>query len=644
MANLSQIKRDKMKAFLESLKSTASDDSQIKSLNEIENFLDEKKYGLVWEEHEEAVDVEMRTKIPVFEECLDRKIEGNQASPVNFILEGDNLHSLYLLEKTLKSSVDVIYIDPPYNTGNKDFAYDDSFVDKEDAFRHSKWLSFMEKRLRVAKELLTSDGLIFVSIDENEQANLDLLLDEIFGIDNKIGEFIWKGRSGKGGTNSQIAYQHEYVKVYAKNATVVNFYQIQTVSDKEKTENLRQWGDNAPFRVNRPTMFFPVLIKEDSYALPTDDEILKLYNRELSEFDDGFLKSLISKYETQGYTVVLPKREDADDGYGRWRQGVPGFKNLISAGLLTHSVGNDGEVTMKKIIPSGKESTIALDSILDNVGTSADGTKEIKRMFGKKVFDTTKPIDLIKYLIFLGTYNKPDAVILDFFAGSGTTGEAVVALNESDNGNRRFVLATNNESNIAEEVTYERLRMLSEGYTSTAKYKETVHEEKLTPTRLKQMDAILKEFDSIQEEKKDLYEKLSLEMDGQILCLVGEVEKDEEVQGKEIIVKYFKTSFLPRKMGEDGSLTDELLEHIKEMAEIEFGVDLDSESDVRLVLEEDELDELFNDSDIKDIRLLIPTFVLLKGSQSLEAEKRNIEIIRVPDYYFAPELKEAGEL
>lgn len=544
MANLSQLKRDRMKLFLETLKDSNNSDDQIRAINEIENFLDEKRFGLVWEEHEEAVDVKMRTNIPVFSDCPDKKIVGDSSSPVNFLVEGDNLHTLYLLEKSLKSRVDVIYIDPPYNTGNKDFAYDDSFVDTEDSFRHSKWLSFMEKRLRVARELLTNDGVIFVSIDENEQANLDLLMDDVFGVDNKIGEFIWKGRSGKGGTNSQIAYQHEYVKVYAKNAMVVNFYQIQTVSDKEKTENLRQWGDNAPFRINRPTMFFPVLVKGDTYALPSDEEIMSLYSKENGAFDDQLLQRIISKYESQGYSVVLPKREDSDDGYGRWRQGVPGFKNLIASNLLTHAISNDGEITLKKIIPSGKESTIALDSILDSLGTSADGTKEIKRMFGKKVFDTTKPLDLIKYLVFLGTFNKPNAIVLDFFAGSGTTGEAVIELNKNDNGSRRFILATNNESNIAEEVTYARMKMVSEGYRATAKYKEVVYEEKLTPTRLKQMDAILKNFEEIQNEKFAEYDKLTLEMNGQILTLVGEREKEFDVPGLGFVMKYFTTDYI----------------------------------------------------------------------------------------------------
>lgn len=645
MTNLSQVKRDRMKQFLETLKESTSSDEHVKAINEIENFLDEKRYGLVWEEHEEDVDIKMRDNVPVFTEVESKKIISDLNKPINFILEGDNLHSLYLLEKTHKGKIDVIYIDPPYNTGSKDFSYNDTFVNKEDSFKNSKWLSFMEKRLKIAKNLLSSDGVIFVSIDENEQANLELLMDDIFGVSNKIGEFIWKGRSGKGGTNSQIAFQHEYVKVYAKEISVVNFYQIQTVTEKEKTENLRQWGDNGPFRSDRPTMFFPILIKNNNYSLIKDDEFLCLYNRENLEFDDLALSSLIEKYENKGFKVILPKRTDSPDGYGRWRQGMSGFKNLIASNLLTHSISQDNEITLKKVIPSGKESTIALDSILDKLGTSSDGTKEIKRKFGKKVFDTTKPVELIKYLVFLGTFNKPNAIVLDFFAGSGTTGEAVVELNKNDNGKRSFIIGTNNEGDIADNVTYPRIKMFSDGFKSTSKYKEKLYEEKLTPTRLKKMDKILAHVEELTVKKKEEYNNIKIEMNGQILTVLGELEKSKEIPGNKINLKYFRTDFVSKYFNEDVyQLTDCLLDHIKEMIELEKGIDLKTSTDVEVVLDEEELDYFFDDENNKNSTLYIPTFVLLKGTQKLAAEQRNITLIRVPDYYFSLELKEVGEL
>ena len=149
-------------------------------LGEIESELNAKKYGLVWEEHEEAVDAKMRTHIPVFTEDASKEITCDTGGIYNFLLEGDNLHSLRLLEKTHEGRIDVIYIDPPYNRGKDDFVYDDNYVGTEDAFKHSKWLSFMEKRLRIAYSLLSEDGLMFVSIDDNEQAALKNLTDDIF--------------------------------------------------------------------------------------------------------------------------------------------------------------------------------------------------------------------------------------------------------------------------------------------------------------------------------------------------------------------------------------------------------------------------------------------------------------------------------
>ena len=167
MANLSQIKREKMLAFLETLKEQHSDDESLMAINQIERELTSKKYGLVWEEHEEEVDVKMQTHIPVFTEDKEREIVGNPDSgEFNFLLEGDNLHSLKLLEKTHKGKIDLIYIDPPYNTGKKDdFIYDDNYVDALDGFRHSKWLSFMSERLYLAKKLLSSTGCILISIN-----------------------------------------------------------------------------------------------------------------------------------------------------------------------------------------------------------------------------------------------------------------------------------------------------------------------------------------------------------------------------------------------------------------------------------------------------------------------------------------------
>ena len=184
--NLSKIKRTKMLETISKMKENINDDETLKNLSLIEYELTKKKYGLVWEEHEERVDKELETKIPVFEEVKSRELVKQEKDKYNFLLEGDNLHSLYLLEKTHKEKIDFIYIDPPYNTGNRDFMYDDAFLDTEDGYRHSKWLSFMYRRLEIAKKLLAKKGLIFISIDDNEQSQLKLLCDEVFGENNFI--------------------------------------------------------------------------------------------------------------------------------------------------------------------------------------------------------------------------------------------------------------------------------------------------------------------------------------------------------------------------------------------------------------------------------------------------------------------------
>lgn len=216
MANLSKIKREKMLKYLEKLKEINNDDENIRAITEIENALNEKKYGLVWEEHSEKVDEMLEHNIPIFVEDENKKITANEDEPYNFLLEGDNLHSLKLLEKTHKGKIDVIYIDPPYNTGNKDFIYDDSFVDKTDRYAHSKWLSFMEKRLLIAKELLSEHGVILVSIDENEQSQLKLLMDSIFGENNFIESIVWDKKSSAKGVppRNMMVGVHEYILTY----------------------------------------------------------------------------------------------------------------------------------------------------------------------------------------------------------------------------------------------------------------------------------------------------------------------------------------------------------------------------------------------------------------------------------------------
>src|SRR5574344_408440 len=223
--NISKQKRDDLLAKIEQIKTyiqKSEYDQNITNLlqylNELTKEVNGKKYGLVFEEHREKIDEQLENSLPVFTEEKDLFIDNG--GQMNFLIEGDNLASLKLLEKTHKGKIDVIYIDPPYNTGNKDFIYDDSFVDSEDTFRHSKWCSFITKRLEIAKRLLISSGFIFISIDDNEQAALKSICDEIFDETNFINQISVKskvsaGASG-GGEDKKLKKNTEFLLWYCK--------------------------------------------------------------------------------------------------------------------------------------------------------------------------------------------------------------------------------------------------------------------------------------------------------------------------------------------------------------------------------------------------------------------------------------------
>ena len=254
MANLSQQRREKMLAFLETLKEQHTDDDSLIALGEIEKELKSKKYGLVWEEHEEAVDVQMKTQIPVFTKVKEKEIYADENGAYNFLLEGDNLHSLYLLEKTHRGKIDLIYIDPPYNTGGNDFVYNDKIIGKEDAYRHSMWISFMEKRLKIARKLLSDKGVIFISIDDNENANLKLLCDEIFGEECFITDIAWRCSDNSNNNSLKFSEDYNHTLVYAKRST----WKPNFLNDPEKRKHFKNpdndpkgpWFDGNP--VNNP--------------------------------------------------------------------------------------------------------------------------------------------------------------------------------------------------------------------------------------------------------------------------------------------------------------------------------------------------------------------------------------------------------
>ena len=465
MSNLSQKKREKMLEYLNRLKEIHKDDESRMALEKIETALTEKKYGLVWEEHEEEVDKQLVHNIPVFKEVEERKIVADESNDFNFLLEGDNLHSLKLLEKTHKGKIDVIYIDPPYNTGNKDFIYNDSYVATDDGYRHSKWLSFMNERLKIAKELLSDEGVIFISINDNEYAQLKLLCDDVFGENNYIENFIWIKNATKN-LSKTTSTNHEYIICYCKN--------IEKVSDKQK------------FRIQKEGYYEAItLVKECKRrkisVSETQKKLRKLY-KEHSEWKGISMYNFVDdNYEIfRSSDLSAPKSTGKANVYEVIHPVTNKICKEPSRGWL-YSYDKMREYIQKDRILFGKDETIvpSFKRFLKDVETEVrksiitnfqDGKKELKKIFGESPFPNPKTITLI--FDILSTFEK-EIVILDFFAGSGTTGHAVIQLNKEDGGNRKYILCTNNENNICEKITYQRMKNIQEELPHNLKYYKT---------------------------------------------------------------------------------------------------------------------------------------------------------------------------
>ncbi len=553
MPNLSQIKRKRMLEFLEKIKEEhKNDDEMLIALGEIESELNAKKYGLVWEEHEEKVDVQMRTHIPVFTEVKEREISAAPEKPYNFLLEGDNLHSLYLLEKTHKGAIDLIYIDPPYNTGNKDFVYDDSFVDSTDGFKHSKWLSFMATRLNIAKNLLSREGAIFISIDSNEYAQLKMLCDDIFDESNYIGTLIWRKKTGGGQTDDFFVTEHEYVLGYRKSSEFkwIEYQDEANIEDFKYSDTkgrytivkLEKWGSSA-HKEDRPTMYFSIIDPDGNDFFP-----------------------------------VAPDGKD-----GRWRVGADRLNRLVA----NNQIHWNKDKKTNKWIPyekvyydKSKGKLLKSRSILYDLAETGTATKLLTNIFQQKdIFNNPKPVELLRFLIL---HIQPK-IVLDFFAGSGTTAQAVLEDNLEDNDKIKFILCTNNESQICDNVTYPRIKTVITGKRADgSSYSDGI------PANL----------------------------------------------------KYYRTDFVPR---DEEYLSDALLEHIAEMIQLEHGVKIDG-SQYRMIMSDAEADLFFqNAEEIATVKALyISKNVLLTTEQREKLNGAEIHII--PDDYFLFELKEEAHV
>lgn len=432
--------------------------SKEKLLHEYKELSKRKKFGIVWEDKQEDVAEQCKTSLPVLREEKKKDISSNNDSPTHVIIESDNYHALSVLNYTHKKKIDLIFIDPPYNTGNRSWLYNNDYVEKEDRFRHSKWLSFMNKRLRLARNLLKDDGIIVVTIDDYELFTLGLLMDEVFFENNKIGTLVVESNPRGRTTNKFFATSHEYWLVYAKNINVASIVNLPLTDEQKKLFNLED--EVSPYRL---------LSFRRSGGLSTPEERPNshyqiFYNEKNGKIDIKPFKNAIS---------ILPL-----DTSGRkrvWRQTRPSLMEAVERGDIIIKKNAKGYVVyMKDRIKEGrKPKTVWINPKYD---ASSHGTILLDKILNRrKAFDYPKSLYAVLDALSVLVADKKDAVILDFFAGSGTTGHAVLELNKRDSGKRQFILCTDNQDNngsgtkIASDICYPRIKNVMNGYSVNGK-------------------------------------------------------------------------------------------------------------------------------------------------------------------------------
>ena len=576
MANVSKERREELLAkiseirkFIEKSSRDENSSNLLHYLNEIAKDVKGKKYGLVFEEHRESIDEKLETHIPVLVE--DEKLFIDNGGEQNFLIEGDNLAALKLLEKTHKGKIDVIYIDPPYNTGKDDFIYDDDFVNADDQFRHSKWCSFITKRLVIARKLLSKTGFIAISIDDNEYSNLKSICDEIFGFENYQSTFHIQVRYAEKSLNEEKPFKPlmEYVLFYSKDFKKFS----------PKRETVDYGTDNFCFKIHE-------LKKGTKFCVKNQEAVVFKPGEWSIEKIDGNINGLKetwvtgSIYTTMSYgkvfqTIVEPRiKKDGlgclykvigrgDDGLG-YRYYTGPAKATAKKGKMYSGI----PLEKRTLIESGEAPQRELP-ILTTYDFAPD-FGNIRTEGGVPFGSGKKPIKMIKQ--FINYHKKSNAVVLDFFAGSASTGHATVALNKDDDGHRTVILCTNNQNNICKEKAYVRMK-----------------------------NVLTKEN------------------------LLGSL-------------KYFRIDYVPISEKLYYEYADELLLHIRELVELENGINFNNNSEIAIILTDEEMAE-FVENNKKKKNLEVKKIyyghnVLLSGTQTTFLKKHNIKLNVVPDYYY----------
>jgi adenine-specific DNA-methyltransferase len=495
--------------------------------NLLQLLKEKKTYGLVWEDSTEDAWEMMKDNIPVLKEDETKQILHGSENPNHILIEGDNLNALTALSYTHEGKVDVIYIDPPYNTGNKDFIYNDSFVDAEDSYRHSKWLSFMEKRLKIARRLLSDKGVIFISIDDNEQAQLKILCSEIFGEQNFQGHIHWRRRHNQPNDKTKmIGLVAEHIIVYSKNAVVLKEFGVGKIPLTATFTN----PDNDP---RGPWASKPWKTGSDQGG--------------------------------SSYTIISPK----GDVFQEVWMGDENTYNQLLADNRIYFPNNGHGFPRKKYYQSEREEEGQCACNWwphDQFGHNQGANDLLTAIFGEKnKFSNPKPIELVSNLIKIANISRNN-IILDFFAGSGTTLHATMQLNAEDGGHRQCILITNNENNICEEVTYERNKRVIEGYTKP----NGDFVEGLKNNNLRYYKIDFKERKQSHQSNRELFHEMK-----DLLCIKEDIYQEQHqfgslpLKGKERMIRYFAENGREMLMVYDTRVIPFIVKEIEKMSEKE---------------------------------------------------------------------------
>jgi adenine-specific DNA-methyltransferase len=413
-------------------------------IKEIKQLRKRKKYGLVWEDKTENVVEQCITELPVLEEVKEKEIITDSEKPMNLLIEGDNYHALSVLNYTHKGKIDVIYIDPPYNTGAKDWKYNNDYVDINDQWRHSKWLSFMKKRLQLAKQLLKRGGVLICTIDKNEQANLGVLLQEIFNKKEIVCVTIIHNPGGIQGKNFSHTNEFAYF-IHPLNGTFIS-----TIArDDVPSTAFRDWGKQSSKREAAKTCFYPIYIKNDRIIGFGD-----VCSDDFHPMNSNILKK-------DGVVEVYPIDQKGIER--KWRFGRETVENIKDE-LICKKMKDEFSILREK--KDYRWKTVWIDT---KYNANVYGTKLLNNIIEAK-FPYPKSLYAVMDCIKAVIHDNKNSIILDFFAGSGTTGHAVMELNKNDGGNRKFILCTNNEDNngegtkIADDMCYPRIEKVIKGY------------------------------------------------------------------------------------------------------------------------------------------------------------------------------------